>query len=438
MKSTIAVYGFTLIEMLVVLGIIITLSGMIFIAYEGSEVDAVTADAFELQTVLQRARSLTLSTGQSHGVIFHIENAGDGSVLKNYSHMDGMDAVGGHWYAIVGPDTTNTLYRSTKRPPMAKRNMVNGSYNFLTLEEYMQAMEDVQVGPRHYLSRGVRFLALSDYDSLYHEESDPSYPRPWFGFYDDTTNTYYPWGAYNRDLDAGFGESNTGLDYEGLNGPIPYDATLDTNVYPSEVWGRMYFEYDYPSGTGSGVTAKVASEVGGYDKSVKYHFGKSGVKVGPDTSRWPGRPCPLINGYAADFMIVFSPNGSASVAKGHCREIFLSPSHYTEDGGEVLGSIDHGMQTMEEQTGGYAIMLCRDVDPDDAGVYNEVNSLTGQPAYNKFNSVEDAYESITPFMRVFVNKLTGIAEVQNNQHPYMRIEAADLLQHDPYPRGLNK
>ena len=196
--------GFTLIEMLVVLGIVMLMSSMIIYSYESSEMDAVTADAHQLQTVLQRARSLTLSSGQSHAVIFHIENAGDGSVLKNHSYQDEYDAVGGHWYAIVGPDISNRSMRSTKRPPIVKHNSVNGYYNFFTLQEYMETMKSVQVGATYYLSRGVRFLALSDVDELYYAESHASYPRPWFGFYDDSTNTLYPWGAYNPTIDTGF------------------------------------------------------------------------------------------------------------------------------------------------------------------------------------------------------------------------------------------
>ena len=422
--------GFTLIEMLVVLGIMMLMSSMIMYAYESGDADAVTADAHQLQTVLQRARSLSLSSGQSHAVIFHIENAGDGSVLKNYSHLDEPETAGGHWYAIVGPDISNTGRRSAKRPPMTYHNSVNGEYNFFTLQDYMEAMRSVQVGAVYHLSPGVRFLALSEVDELYYGESHLSYPRPWFGFYDEASKTLYPWGAYNPEIDAGFSHPNTGLDYEGLSGPVPYNKQLDTNVYPSEVWGRLHFEFDYPSGTGSGVTAMSAVDVGSNDKSVLYHHGKSGVKVGPDTSVLPGKPYPLINGYAADFMIVFSPNGSASVAKGHCRRLYL------HTGNGAVGSDNHGIKTMETLTGGYALVLCRDVNAEDQSLYKQLNTTTGQLAYNKFESVEDAYESITPFMRVFVDRLTGVAEVQNNDHPNLGITADDMLGHDPYPRSF--
>ncbi len=435
--------AFTLIEMLVVMSIMMILSSMIMLAYEGSDADAVTADSYELQTVLQRARSLTLSSGRSHAVAFHIENAGDGSVLKNHSDNDAEDFPGRHWYAIIGPDNSNRsrdgAVRSTKRPPIIGTNGSNAlggyrHYNFFTITEYGQALEDMQVGPRHYLSKGVRFLALTDTDTLYYQESDSSYPRPWFGHYDDTTNTYYPWGAYNREIDVTFTHPNTGLDYEGLNGVIPYDATLDCNVYPPQVWGRIHYTHDYPSGTGTGGTAIHPGHLGVTDTAVLEHFGKAGEWVGPDTTLLPGQPKPLINGYWADFMILFAPDGSASMVTAHCRAVYLSRGSWGR--ATVEGSAQPGMTSEVDRTGGYSITLCRDVDPNDLDLYRGTNAITGQPAYNQFNSVEDAFESINPFLRVFINKLTGIAEVQNNEHPYMRISADDLLQHDPYPRGL--
>ena len=90
-----ATCAFTLIEMLVVISIMMTLSGMIFVSYQKSSHDLVTADAISLQTVLQRARSLAMASGKAHAVSFHIENAGDGTVLKNASG-NSEDFQGGH------------------------------------------------------------------------------------------------------------------------------------------------------------------------------------------------------------------------------------------------------------------------------------------------------------------------------------------------------
>ena len=88
-----------------------------------------------------------------------------------------------------------------------------------------------------------------------------------------------------------------------------------------------------------------------------------------------------------------------------------------------------------ERVGGFAITVARDVDPErDAELYTEENPLTGQAAYNKFNSVEEAFASITPFRRIHVDQATGLAEIRSNEHPHLQIKPEDLLAHDPYPR----
>ena len=94
-----------------------------------------------------------------------------------------------------------------------------------------------------------------------------------------------------------------------------------------------------------------------------------------------------------------------------------------------------GMNFNEDDVAGFTFTICRDVDPEgDADLYQEQSVLTGQPAYNKFETVEDAFKSITPFLRVHVNKLSGKASIRGNAHPQHRITADDLLQSDPYPR----
>ena len=88
----------------------------------------------------------------------------------------------------------------------------------------------------------------------------------------------------------------------------------------------------------------------------------------------------------------------------------------------------------EKRVGGFAITVARDVDPEkDVGLYNQENVLTGQPAYNKFETVEEAFASITPFRRIHVDQATGLAEIRSNEHPHLQIKAEDLLEHDPYP-----
>ncbi len=437
--------AFTLIELLVVMSIMATLSGMIFIAYEESAADVVTADAYELQTVLQRARSMAINTGHTYAVSFHIENAGDGTVLKNRSDYDAEDFPGRHWYCIIGPDNSDkALDQWTKRysdkPPLAASNG-SSILTFYSLQEYEQTMKQVQAGPIHYLSPGVRFLALSDEDELHRYDTHASYPRPWFGFYDETSKTLYPWGAYNPEIDATLSHPNTGLDYEGNDGPIPYDPNLDTNVYPAEVWGRIHHQEDY-SGTPSqtGALRRWPGETGNNGSTLR-EFGFTHDYVGPDTTKLPGKPRALVNGHWGDYMIFFQPDGQAYSAPGTARQVFFTKWGWTNSNAFDNYDYPQGrrhlrMDNYEGKTGGLYITLCRDVDATNSDLYREHSSITKQPAYNKFDSAEAAFESINPFLRVFVNSITGEASVQNNDHPHMRITPDDLKQQNPYPRGF--
>ena len=423
--------AFTLIELLVVMSIMATLSGMVIFAYDRSETDIVLADAYELQTVMQRARTLAMSTGKTHGVVFHIENAGDGCVLRNRSEKDDPDAPGRHWYCIIGPDNADIslnqyLGRQSTQPPIAQSNG-EWKYNFFTLEDYVEAVKSSQAGQRHYLSKGVRFLALSDEDKLHKFDKHDTYPRPWFGHFDDATGTLYPWGAYNRSIDASLNAPNTGLDYQGSDGQIAYDSQLDTNINPNEVWGRIH----YDEITRSGAIKKWPGQ-NGNATSVHTHFGFKANYVGPDSSVMPGSVRPLVNGYWCDFMIVFNPRGEALYADAKTRKCYIYRSWEYADGRGDVGSRNY-----DNSTGGYYITLCKDVDPFDE-TYAAVSGVTGGPAFNKFKNVEEAFASITPFARVFVNKITGRAEVHTNAHPYLSIEPDDLLQHEPYPRGFTE
>ncbi len=434
-------YAFTLIELLVVMSIIATLSSLIIFSFEETEKDKVRKSAEELQSVLERARTLSISTGNMHGVSFHIENAGDGSVLKNFSDVDGAKFPGRHWYCIIGPDSANIDGRSSYYPPICTRGNDDDDSVFYALDSYVDAVKSAQIGPRHYLQRGVRFLALGDEEELFETQSqvydDPTYPRPWFGFYDDTNNIYYPWGAYNPAIDLNLPNANTGLDYEGEDGPIAYDAELDTNINPAEVWGRVTKD----------ATAHHQEFIddGVEDYSHKLWYLISKDYVGPDTAYLAstgGRkvPRPLVNAYWCDAMVMFNARGEALWSFPQAREWYFrtvaNGNRYNtrNDSFHNAGREDMGIKHHDVETGGFYITLCRDVVDSDM-LYTQTNAVTGQMAYNQFNSVEDALESITPFIRVYVNRLTGKAEVRDEAYPQSRIEPADLLGHDPYPRG---
>ncbi len=451
--------AFTIVEMLVVVSIMALLYTMIVMAFSGTEEDLIAGDASELQTTLLKARSLAMGSNRSYGVIFHIENAGDGTVFKNQSIHDREDEsfIGRHWYALIGPDNSafggessgGTSMRSDVLPPVALMDSNNRTeYTYFTLEDYTEAMQKVQIGARHYLSRGVRFLALSDTDELYPGHTHATYPRPWFGYYDDVSNTLYPWGAYNREIDASWALPETGLDYEGFDGPISYDPAQDTNLNPDEVWGRIWHHWDFANNVLSGSTGIHAGEcvpspaagsvIGTEDKSIYNRYFVNRDYLGPDKTRLAKKSRPVVNGYWSDFMIVFAPDGTVSVAKGHARATYFNTTKHSTD----LVSHESGRAVMgmefDQRTGSISITLCPDIDADaDAHLYPQASAtMIGQQAYNVFNSVEDAFESITPFVRVQINRVDGLAVLQKNEHVDLNITPEDLLQKDPYPRGF--
>ena len=436
--------AFTLIEMLVVISIIAILSSMIYIIPERNFDEVIACDALVLQSTLDRARSLAMSTGNAHGVAFHIENAGDGSVLKNKSILDDNNEVfiGRHWYCIIGPDSEDINYyayqsRSSAYPPLVKSSH-GGTKTYSTLMEYADAFREAQIGPRIYLSEGVRFLALSDVNQVreykYRKYGGPllipeghaeAPPRSWFGWYNQSTNTLYPWGAYNPEIDRLLYRPNTGLDYEGYDEPAVYDSGLDTNVSPDEVWGRINLIYDVEASTVSkavysGATANYPDLVGNGDSEMSSHYNRRVNFIGPDTEVLAKKPRPLLNAYWCDYMIYFLPSGAARVTTGHGRSAYLNRNSWSSI---VEGRADMGIQFKEDLVAGYTITICRDVDPEgDLELYPHMNGTTGQPDYNKFASVEDAFKSITPFLRVYVNKYLGETEIRSNEHPTNRIK----------------
>ncbi len=463
------VRAFTLIEMLVVISIMAILSSMIFIVMEEKFEDVLTADALALQTTLDRARALSMSTGNVHGVSFHVENAGDGTVFKNKSILDDNNEsfIGRHWYCIVGPDPasmTNKALSDDKqnnnimRMPPLRNTTWNGYCTHPTLLEYVSAVEKSQVGPRVYLSEGVRFLALSDKDRIYHHSvsgtsltsGDSIIPgghpdhvseRPWFGWYDQATKTLYPWGGYNRDIDLKLAAPNTALDYEGFDGEIPYDSTLDTNINPAEVWGRIQFVYDFDASTTAnavytGSTARWPDDIGKDDTAHNKDYNRTTINyIGPDKTILAGKKRPVVNAHWLDFMIYFLPNGETRITRNHIRSQLFNAASWNRT---RTGRAQMGMNFSEDDVAGYTITLARDVDPEeDVDLYNETNPRTGQPAYHKFETVEDAFASINPFLRVFVHRVTGKTAVRGNDHPLHQITAEDLLKTDPYPRLRN-
>ncbi len=451
--------GFSLIELLVVLSIIAILTGMIFSAFGEETVnDRLNASARELQATVLKARSLARSHGYAYAITFNVANSGDDSVLKNFSGYteDKRGKTGGHWYALIGPDKSG-ISRGVYYPPDTQpENDTNGINSVLngTAREFEKTVIEAQIGSVHYLQPGIRILALSDVD-YGHRRCDPAgssghwsnvggegkrdltatYPRAWYGYFDDTNKKYYPWGAYNPeiDLDAGYtytraGATNvgcgvTGFNYAGVDGPIPYNSLLDCNVNPDTVHGRLY---GFSTGARSCYPGHKGS-VGGSNNTAFNVDTASAPEFDPRLT-YTGKPRPLIDGRLMDFTLMFLPNGRVIYTagkNGSTREAF-----YEFDGsGTAYYTLFRGAiapYNYEFETGGFHITLAKDVIEGD-DLYTKENPTTGQQDYTAFASAEDALESIMPFCRVFVNSSTAECVIKDIEHPDCAIEASDLV-----------
>ena len=448
--------GFTLIELLVVVSIISLLSSMIFLSFgEESVHDRLDASARELQATILKARSLARSDGYAYAITFNVTNSGDSSVLKNFSDQteDKRGKTGGHWYALIGPDKsgiTTCRYYPPATSPSNSTGEINGRQNG-TAREFEKTVREAQIGSRHYLEKGIRILALSDaeYGHRRCRPAGPSgywsgrgdgserdltatYPRAWYGYYDDTKKKYYPWGAYNPeiDADANYRVTNagavgvlcgvTGFNYAGVDGPIPYNAQLDCLINPDEVHGRLY-------GFSTGARSCYPGHKGSVAGSNALFY--SDTVSSPDFDQeltYTGKPRPLIDGGLMDFTLMFLPNGKVVFTAGASNSArmafyeYSSQSWYTR----FRGAITPYNDTFE--TGGYHITLARDVVEDDE-IYKKTNPVTGQLDYTAIDSADEALESIMPYCRVFVNASTAECVIKGMDHPDSIIQASDLM-----------
>ncbi len=409
-------YALTLVELLVVISLIVILSGMILAIPDNEDpAQLVKQAAAELESTLKEARKLAIEHNKTYAVVFNLENSGDSSVMKNYSQFyDGQEVRNGrHWYAIIGPDLSHTS-RSLSEPPIP-----SGYSNIRTLQF---AVTNNIVGSKRYLPIGTRFLALGDIDygnlsseSRYQDgDKGPAHPIPWFGYYD--SGRLYPWGAYDKDQDLAYRNSQSNIKscttafcYEGMDGAIPYDASIDCNVGPaSGVHGKLY---DTPTAT---ATMRYPGYGGTKDTGLDAEY------------TFVGKARPIFDGLTLDYALLFLNDGRC-VPFTNGRRGFYEPQWH----GSRYRS-PYGLKHVHNKTGGYYITVARDVDPLEE-IYVGTNANTNQPDYTAFNSVDDAFKSISPYKRIFVQKDTGDVSVRHDFHQDAYLEPEHMEQKDPYP-----
>lgn len=385
--------AFTLIEMLVVIGIMAILMGMVYVGQrQPSAAVVVDLAAKELQATLFKARSMAMRTGNTYGVTFHIENEGDGRVMWNKKVGSGNKP--GHWYQIVGPQ--RDIADKFGAEPPNPRNYEGDP----DTKRFRDAVRQALVGDRHYLPEGARILAIGDLDfgcltnwQGYRRGNDwpDEYPRPWFGLLKPASACtptppaggawqLYPWGGYD-------------LEYERNNpGRWAYYRDGDQRTkWPATGFNRR--------GSLDGGSAQPSTQATG----------------------------PIVDGMMLDLVIMFYADGHAEMTYqffGQQRAgggAWADGKHYVGSSNSVIDKPvgmrygAAGVQHDVRLTGGFNFTIARDVNPEEERFY----PVEGR--YDLFESEADALRTITPFVRVFVHQRTGEVDIRDEHHSLSRV-----------------
>lgn len=429
--------GFSLVELLAVIGIIAVVVGMVVTTSASSgRGESVELVAEGVASMLRRARAMAIADQASVTVSFNLENApgSSGRIINN--------RTGGHWCRImraqramvgnnsgVGTDAPPILVGAAGQPQTGIANGAAAYWQFIrcpgaisgnnyllpTFPHVIEEIKAVWVGDRFVLPAGkVRFLALGDSDEGPRLRCGPSkgygygttYPRPYFGWYDPVAKRLYPWGGYDPDLPpvasyaAGWPTvtNYTGLFYQG-----PAEPAITDSRHPAA-------------------------------RAVPVDWNGDGDTADTDPSRGPegsyevyaaGAPRPLVNGEWGDFTIVFEADGTANFPPMKCNRRFYRTDagetfnfngtnlvlggggvsdqakawSWFDSGGGGAASVPNGESIhYQRHTSRAFITLAPDIRSDD----------------DRFDSARQALQSMLPMVRVWVNSsgMVGVTKVR--------------------------
>jgi prepilin-type N-terminal cleavage/methylation domain-containing protein len=439
--------GFTLIELLVVILIITIAMALIATSMDKFDREAAVRTAAEgLAGTMRQARMMAITSQAPHAVVFHIQNApgSSGRILNNRS--------GGHWYRILGPSKSTTGRRGAKSlliPYMSQGGYTFNQYDqaLYTLPHYIEALKECWAGPAIALpGKRVRFLALSETDEGNRIHADnqenaqrdsayayaPTYPRPWFGYFDSSMNRLFPWGGYDHQL--------------GIDQPWTR-ITNSANQPITNYTGFFYAGKETVPITGSRNPA---------DRIYNVDWNQDGLFTGPDDPvRGPetgyavlraNEPRPLVNADWGDAMIIFMPNGDAyappfGCARKRYRCVQLDPSLYNpSDSNTRWRMMANGVSDMarpwtrrsgvglgqyptasNDYRGTFETWLYNSVDEhseasefgyfrEHLGGWNITLASDSLDDNDSFATAADALKSLGPIYRVFVGQ-RGLVEV---------------------------
>lgn len=322
--------GFTLVEMLVVVALILILIGIVAGVPRDDRDQHVRGAAEELAAVLRETRARAMRKGAPYGVVFNIQNepGSSGKILNNRS--------GGHWYRVIGPKDLATRGMWNRLSNFLDLPYLDCSFSWLDgmaqnvgfgnaipIRHYLNVVNRAWIDEPHYLpKRKVRFLALTDQDNG--DNAFPArggfysdtYPRPWFGWWDAVTKELKTWGGYDPTLTG----TLNGTAYNGqvtLKYPDPRVGAVTVNGRRCSFSGFYYEGWD---GLITGCVNPDDRKVLDDNEFARRSLGQTaGVFDSYDvaTKTWytmgaKDEPRPLINAAWMDYLLVFKSDGTVS------------------------------------------------------------------------------------------------------------------------------